>query len=118
MSLNLGNIFEDHREFIHRNDRNSLILTSKAAEEACRQASIFGLSIAKVEGGLWHNPGFESRIDAIWETRNYPASLDEVRKLNALAADFIRDQSSISPDSDLPPADVFMITANTVETFL
>ena len=68
-------------------------LTAAAAIDVCIEADLHGLVIARVEGGIWHNPGFEARVDCIWDGADPPIALLSARENNRRAADFIRDQS-------------------------
>ena len=113
--LILTKLHNDAREFLSRNDRNLILLSGPAAAEACRLAADAGLSIGRIEGGFWLNPGFESRMDSIWDTRRYAASMEEARDWNLSGARFIESQMRQSPDPSLPPADSFIVIARRLE---
>lgn len=77
-------------------------LSADAAIEVCKRASQHGLVIARVEGGLWHFPGFEARLDCIWDGVELPVDTRAAEKNNLAAAEFIRSERQIH--------DVFIVT--------
>ncbi len=75
-------------------------LTPAAAKKVCRIATTRGLLIKRIEGGIWHNPGFEARLDCIWDAKDWLRNDPEEN--NSLAVQFI--------DDELRRHDVFIIT--------
>lgn len=69
-------------------------LTPIAAANACEIASERGFVVVRVEGGIWHAPGFEARIDCIWDGDLPPLCDSQVRESNREAANFIRSESA------------------------
>jgi hypothetical protein len=61
------------------------------------------LVVARIEGGFWLNPGFESRLDCIWEGADPPIGVAAADANNRKAAEFIREMSD--------EHDVFIIQA-------
>jgi len=57
-------------------------------------ASARGSVVARVEGGLWHNPGFEARTDFIWDGADPPVDLAAAARNNGDAAEFVREESA------------------------
>mgnify|MGYP006361800099 CR=1 FL=1 len=78
-------------------------LSTDAAIAVCEQAAARGLVVGRVEGGFWHAPGFEARLDCIWDGVDPPVDFNAAEKNNILAANFIR--------SERASHDVFIITA-------
>ncbi|MEX3934363.1 colicin immunity protein [Paraburkholderia phymatum] len=81
-------------------------LSAEAAIEVCMIAADRGLVIARIEGGIWHNPGFEARVDCIWDGIDPPTSVEDARLNNLAAADFVV--------SELDQHDTFVITAPSI----
>lgn len=79
-------------------------LTVYAAVEVCKIAASRGLLVGRVEGGIWHSPGFEARLDCIWDGQVYPPA-DSIAAVenNIRAVKFIESESTCH--------DVFIITA-------
>jgi hypothetical protein len=80
-----------------------MYLTPAAAVDVCLDAARRGLLVARVEGGIWHDPGFEARIDCIWDGADPPIATSAAIRNNEEAADFIRAKSS--------DHDAFVLTA-------
>lgn len=74
-----------------------------AAIQVCEQAAEHGLVISRIEGGIWHFPGFEARLDCIWDGLDPPVSISAAMQNNLVAANFIRSESG--------KHDVFVLTA-------
>lgn len=81
-------------------------LTADAAIDVCNTASRHGLMVVRIEGGFWHDPKFEARLDCIWDGMDPPVTLAQAKKNNQQAADFIRKKSDIH--------DVFILTAPSI----
>jgi hypothetical protein len=64
-------------------------LSVDAAIAFCEQAGQLGLVIARVEGGIWHFPGFEARLDCIWDGVDPPIDASTAEKNNLTAAEFV-----------------------------
>ncbi|MCM3609567.1 colicin immunity protein [Cupriavidus pauculus] len=78
-------------------------LSTNAAVAVCESAVEHGLVIARVEGGIWHAPGFEARLDCIWDGVDPPVNRRMAEQNNCAAAAFIRLESGMH--------DVFVLTA-------
>ena len=78
-------------------------LSTNAAIEVCLRAAQHGLVVARIEGGIWHAPGFEARIDCIWDGDDPPVGVGVAEENNLAAAEFIR--------SETRGHDVFIVTA-------
>lgn len=70
-------------------------LTADAAVDVCRQAARRGVVVSRIEGGIWHSPGFEARIDCIWDGVDSPVNGDVAEKNNLDAAEFVREESQM-----------------------
>ena len=74
-----------------------------AAIQVCRACADHGLVVARVEGGVWRHPGFESRLDCIWNGTDPPVDTEVATSNNREAAAFIERQRE--------KHDVFIVTA-------
>ncbi|WP_055047466.1 hypothetical protein [Devosia sp. A16] len=68
---------------------SSLFLTAAAARAVCATATRKGRVVWRIEGGIWHRPGFEARLDAIWDSKS---DLDTASN-NRLASQMIADEN-------------------------
>lgn len=96
-------LYESADDFFELKGSVIMKLTSAAALEVSRVAAEYGLIVARVEGGIWRHPGFEARLDCIWNGADSPISLIEAAANNAEAAEFIEEKSNTH--------DVFILTA-------
>jgi len=78
-------------------------LSAVAAIDVCRAAASRGFVIARVEGGVWHFPGFEARLDCIWDGADPPIDAPNAAANNQAAEAFIQAARGRH--------DVFVITA-------
>ncbi|MDR2154224.1 MAG: colicin immunity protein [Burkholderiaceae bacterium] len=78
-------------------------LTADAAIAICEQASRRGYVITRIEGGIWHFPGFEARLDCIWDGVDLPVGIRAAEKNNLAAIEFIRSERKMH--------DVFIVTS-------
>ncbi|SES64376.1 hypothetical protein [Thalassotalea agarivorans] len=60
-------LYSDATEFFTNQGNNIMKLTPAAAIEVCRRSTDLNYIVSRVEGGIWHNPGFEMRLDCIWD---------------------------------------------------
>jgi Colicin-E5 Imm protein len=67
-------------------------LSPAAAIDVCMIAAANGIIVARIEGGIWHSPGFEMRLDCIWDGADPPISESDAHLNNLAAADFIREE--------------------------
>lgn len=81
-------------------------LTAQAAKEVCLRAASRGLVVSRIEGGIWQNPGFMSRLDCIWDGKAPPITAEDAHKSNLRAADYIEAESGVH--------DVFILTAPSI----
>lgn len=77
-------------------------LSADAAITVCTTAADYGLVVTRVEGGVWHHPGFEARVDCIWDGVDPPVTLDALEQNNREASAFISTERS--------EHDVFVLT--------
>ncbi|WP_321924970.1 colicin immunity protein [Paraburkholderia guartelaensis] len=68
-------------------------LTTEAANDVCKKAAAHGLLVARIEGGIWHAPGFEARVDCIWDGEDPPTTSNAAIENNRRAAAFICEES-------------------------
>lgn len=102
MSCDLSVLYDDADLFFRHAGVSSMKLTATAALEVCQKALAFGVMVTRVEGGIWHNPGFEARVDCIWDGCSPPITQNDARANNCRAADFVVMESKAH--------DVFVIT--------
>ncbi|WP_026075546.1 colicin immunity protein [Noviherbaspirillum massiliense] len=85
MSVDRASLHDKPELFFEMEGSSWLKLTPAAARVVCTQAASYGLVIVRVEGGIWHSPGFEARIDCIWDGINSLCTIDEARQNNERA---------------------------------
>lgn len=66
-------------------------------------AAQHGKIVARIEGGIWHSPGFEARIDCIWDGAEPPISEADAHLNNLIAANFVHEEMAVH--------NVFIVTA-------
>ena len=98
-----GRLYLRAHDFYELEGSVAMKLSPQAALEVCRSAAGNGLVIARVEGGIWHNPGFEARLDCIWDGVDPPLNQVAAVANNDAAAEFVEKQSQAH--------DVFILTA-------
>jgi hypothetical protein len=106
MKIDYGKRYDSPEKFFELGGSVVMQLSMPAAIAVCEQAVGRGLVVARIEGGIWHYPGFEARIDCIWDGVDPPVDLNEAERNNILAANFIRSESVVH--------DVFIITAPSI----
>jgi len=67
-------------------------LSPRAAIDVCLGAADNGKVVARIEGGIWHAPGFEARHDCIWDGADPPIDGAAAHRNNLAAAAFIREE--------------------------
>ena len=60
--------FEERDEFFEQNGSVWMKLTKEAAIAVVEQCEAENRAVSIVEGGIWQDPGFEARLDAIWHS--------------------------------------------------
>jgi hypothetical protein len=88
-------VHDSANDFFELNGSCKMKLTTKAAIEVCELAAEHGFLVARVEGGIWRYPGFEARVDCIWDGLDPPIDRDTAEENNRMAADFIRSKSAV-----------------------
>ena len=94
----------DAKDFFLFDGNAAMRLSGEAALEVCRLSTEKNWSISRIEGGIWHDPGFEARLDCIWDASCAPVGNDALKNNNEDAADFIREE--------MGQHDVFLITVS------
>jgi hypothetical protein len=103
MKFDLQKRYADAKEFFALRGSVVMKLSPEAAIAVCNEATARGFVVARVEGGIWHDPGFEARMDCIWDGAEPPVGIEKARENNVAAAEFIRSEEA--------DHDVFLITA-------
>jgi hypothetical protein len=85
-------LHEVSREFFELRGSAFMKLNANAAIEVCLRAAAQGLVVARVEGGIWHAPGFEARGDCIWDGVDPPVDRAAAHLNNLEAAEFIAEE--------------------------
>lgn len=103
MKVDRGRLYIEERDFYELEGSVVMKLSPRAAADVCRSAANHGLVVARIEGGIWHDPGFEARYDCIWDGANPPLSTEAARENNNAAADFVEREGKTH--------DAFILTA-------
>ena len=92
MSYDRNRLFQSASDFFLHHGSAGMKLRPAAAFEVCEQAFKHGLLVVRVEGGIWHEPGFEARIDCIWDGLTPPIADREAEENNRRAAKFVQEE--------------------------
>jgi hypothetical protein len=103
VSVDRSRVYTSEHDFYELHGSVSMKLSPAAAMDVCRSAASRGLVVTRVEGGIWRNPGFESRLDCIWDGVDPPVDLERASVNNVAAAMFVATKSR--------DHDVFILTA-------
>jgi hypothetical protein len=103
MEVDRSRLYDSSEDFFAVGGSCVMKLTTKAAIETCERAAEYGFLVARVEGGIWRNPGFEARVDCIWDGLDPPVDRDTAEGNNRIAVDFILSESAVH--------DAFVLTA-------
>lgn len=87
-------LFERGGDFFAQQGSAVMKLTPAAAKEVCRAAFGHGILVMRVEGGIWHNPGFEARGDCIWDGLDPPVPASVAEDNNRQAGRFVEEESA------------------------
>lgn len=85
--------YESADDFFALNGSAVMKMTIAAAISVCEQAISHGLIVSRIEGGIWHNPGFEARLDCIWDEADSSVDKFSAEKSNRSATGFIKSES-------------------------
>lgn len=96
-------LYESADDFFELGGSAVMYLTADAAVDVCLEAAQRGRVVARVEGGIWRNPGFEARVDCIWNGADPPIEISTATANNGKAAEFIRVESN-KHDAFVPTA--------------
>jgi Colicin-E5 Imm protein len=94
MEFDRNKLYDSPENFFSAQGSGVMKLTPAAAIKVCLSASTRGLLVARIEGGLWHNPGFEARTDCIWDGVDPPVNTATATKNDVDAAEFVREEGS------------------------
>lgn len=100
-------LYDDPNAFFELDGSIVMLLTRKAAIDVCRMAATRGFLVFRWEGGIWHSPGFEARLDAIWDGLSPPVDLETAKRNNERAAKMI--------EAEPANYDTFIISATFVD---
>ncbi|WP_419684372.1 colicin immunity protein [Burkholderia theae] len=103
MTIDHFRVYDSSDDFFSLDGSIVMKLSTDAAIAVCELAVQHGLVVARIEGGIWHFPGFEARFDCIWDGAGPPVDPGAAERNNQRAAEFIRSES--------PPHDVFVVTS-------
>ena len=93
--IDRGNLYESADDFFTLQGSVVMRLSPAAAMEVCSRAAQEGLVVARIEGGIWRTPFFESRLDCIWDGASPPLSQSSAHLNNLAASAFIQSQAAI-----------------------
>lgn len=100
-------VYQDAESFFSIGGSIWMKLSRPAAIKVCEVAAQRGILVARIEGGVWRFPGFEARLDCIWNGADPPLSVEDAERNNRLARKFIEESDAISDVIH----DVFILTA-------
>ncbi|MGD1326115.1 colicin immunity protein [Pandoraea pnomenusa] len=103
MKIDLQRRYDSSDDFFAFGGSVVMKLSADAAIAVCERAARHGLVIARIEGGIWHSPGFEARLDCIWDGVDPPVERVAAEQNNLAAVAFIRSESVVH--------DAFVVTA-------
>jgi hypothetical protein len=95
MKLQRNVLYESSDEYFACSGSAVMYLNASAAAAVCHAATDRGLVVVRVEGGIWRQPGFEARVDCIWDGADPPMSRQECKSNNSHAAAFIESECSV-----------------------
>ena len=84
--------YESADNFFALNGSVVMKMTVAAAISVCEQAISHGLVVSRIEGGILHNPGFEARLDCIWDEADSSVDKVSAEKSNRSAAVFLKSE--------------------------
>jgi hypothetical protein len=87
-------LVQDPERFFSPDSPGVVKLSAAAAISVCGMAASRGYVISRIEGGIWHAPGFEARLDCIWDGADPPLDANDAKTNNAEAAAFVRELSA------------------------
>ena len=88
-------LFENAEAFFAKSGSPWMKLPRAIASEVIEGCSKRQVAVSIVEGGIWHSPGFEHRLDAIWHSEFDVKPGDSlVEKNNNEALSFIKQLPS------------------------
>ncbi len=88
-------LYDSAADYFRLSGHGVMKLTPEAAIDVCLEAAQRGLVVVRIEGGIWHSPGFEARLDCIWDGAEPPIDLKRAIANNARAADDIRRERAV-----------------------
>jgi hypothetical protein len=95
MGVDPKTLYAESEAFFRLSGSATMKLTPVAAQGVCLASSVKGYVVVRVEGGIWHSPGFEARVDCIWDGSDPPLASEETKSNNALAAEFVLGESAV-----------------------
>lgn len=101
--IDLQQRYDSSDDFFNLGGSVVMKVSADAAVAVCERAAQHGLVVARIEGGIWHAPGFEARLDCIWDGVDPPVDQRTAEQNNRVAAEFVRTEQAVH--------DVFVITA-------
>jgi len=88
-------LYTKESDFYELEGSVAMKLDARAAADVCRSAAAHGLVVARVEGGIRDDSGFEARYDCIWDGADPPIDVEAAISNNNAAAEFIERQSKV-----------------------
>lgn len=88
-------LYESPDDFFDLDGSIAMRLSPGAAIGVCERAASEGVLVARIEGGIWLGPGFESRLDCIWDGADPPLAQAAAHANNLLALEFIQIQAAV-----------------------
>lgn len=95
MEFSKSHLYENADQFFELDGSIGMRLTPTAAAGVCRVAATRGYLVGRIEGGVWHDPQFEAKLDCIWDSpSDPPMSVEVATEINRLAESFIIAKSA------------------------
>jgi hypothetical protein len=78
--------FDHQEDFFAQNGSYWMKLSREAAISVVKQCQSRNEAVSIIEGGIWGNPGFQTRLDAIWHSHVEQRPTGELIKDNNMQA--------------------------------
>lgn len=92
MTTDRSKLFDSADDFFSKNGSAWMTVSPAAAMQICMAAAANGKVVSRIEGGIWHSPGFESRHDCIWDGADPPMTEIEANINNLCGLEFIKEE--------------------------
>jgi len=84
--IDKSKLYTSMHDFFSLKGSVNMRLTREAAIDVCKHAMDYDILIWRIEGGIWHSPGFQPWSDALWDSQYNPPVLEKDAITNNLLA--------------------------------